>query len=349
MIARGRAGAPGGGQGHGRRLRVRAGAGAAAPPSTPPAHPLPAATLELCQAAHAILFGAVGGRKWDDAAPGAAARARPARAAQGARPLRQPAAGHVLSHAGRRLAAQALGGRGHRPHGHPRADRRPLLRRAARAWRRSPTAARAPSTRWPTRRARSSGWPGWASTSPASAASAWPRWTRPTCWWSPSSGARSSRGSAKDYPDVTLEHVLVDNCAMALVHRPTQFDTIVTENTFGDILSDEAAILAGSMGMLPSASPRRARWACTSRCTARRPTSPGRGSPTRSRPFCRRPCSCGTRSTWSSTPTEVERGGARGCSSRGTARPTSRQPGEQGGGHQGDGRPDRPRAWRPQF
>jgi 3-isopropylmalate dehydrogenase len=57
-----------------------------------------------------------------------------------------------------------------------------------------------------------------------------------------------------DYPDVTLDHVLVDNCAMALVQRPTQFDTIVTENTFGDILSDEAAILAGSMGMLCSAS-----------------------------------------------------------------------------------------------
>ena len=59
---------------------------------------------------------------------------------------------------------------------------------------------------------------------------------------------------AKDYPDVTLEHVLVDNCAMALVHKPTHFDTIVTENTFGDVLSEEAAILAGSMGMLPSAS-----------------------------------------------------------------------------------------------
>jgi len=58
----------------------------------------------------------------------------------------------------------------------------------------------------------------------------------------------------KDYPDVRLEHVLVDNCAMALVQKPTHFDTIVTENTFGDILSDEAAILAGSMGMLPSAS-----------------------------------------------------------------------------------------------
>src|SRR6202011_999410 len=58
----------------------------------------------------------------------------------------------------------------------------------------------------------------------------------------------------KDYPQGALEHVLVDNCAMALVHKPTHFDTIVTENTFGDILSDEAAILAGSMGMLPSAS-----------------------------------------------------------------------------------------------
>jgi len=50
---------------------------------------------------------------------------------------------------------------------------------------------------------------------------------------------------SKDYPQVQLEHVLVDNCAMALVQKPTHFDTIVTENTFGDILSDEAAILAG--------------------------------------------------------------------------------------------------------
>lgn len=59
---------------------------------------------------------------------------------------------------------------------------------------------------------------------------------------------------AREYPQVQVEHVLVDNCAMALVHKPTHFDTLVTENTFGDILSDEAAILAGSMGMLPSAS-----------------------------------------------------------------------------------------------
>jgi 3-isopropylmalate dehydrogenase len=59
---------------------------------------------------------------------------------------------------------------------------------------------------------------------------------------------------SRAYPDVALEHLLVDNCAMALVADPRRFDTIVTENTFGDILSDEAAIIAGSMGMLPSAS-----------------------------------------------------------------------------------------------
>jgi 3-isopropylmalate dehydrogenase len=59
---------------------------------------------------------------------------------------------------------------------------------------------------------------------------------------------------AVDYKDVQLEHILVDNCAMQLVLRPTQFDVLVTENMFGDILSDEGAILAGSIGMLPSAS-----------------------------------------------------------------------------------------------
>jgi len=58
----------------------------------------------------------------------------------------------------------------------------------------------------------------------------------------------------KAYPDVALDHLLVDNCAMVLVTHPRRFDTIVTENTFGDILSDEAAVIAGSMGMLPSAS-----------------------------------------------------------------------------------------------
>ena len=59
---------------------------------------------------------------------------------------------------------------------------------------------------------------------------------------------------SKDYPDVTFEHLLVDACAMHLIRRPASFDVIVTENLFGDILTDEASMLAGSMGMLPSAS-----------------------------------------------------------------------------------------------
>ena len=59
---------------------------------------------------------------------------------------------------------------------------------------------------------------------------------------------------AKDYPDVTLEHMLVDNCAMQLVRDPKQFDVILTENMFGDILSDEASMVTGSIGMLASAS-----------------------------------------------------------------------------------------------
>ncbi len=59
---------------------------------------------------------------------------------------------------------------------------------------------------------------------------------------------------AKDYPDVTLEHILVDNCAMQLVRDPKQFDVILTENMFGDILSDEASMVTGSIGMLSSAS-----------------------------------------------------------------------------------------------
>lgn len=59
---------------------------------------------------------------------------------------------------------------------------------------------------------------------------------------------------AKDYPDVTVDHMYVDNAAVQLVLNPKQFDVIVTENSFGDILSDESAALAGSLGMVPSAS-----------------------------------------------------------------------------------------------
>ncbi len=59
---------------------------------------------------------------------------------------------------------------------------------------------------------------------------------------------------SRDYPDVELEHMLVDNASMQIVRQPAHFDVVVAENTFGDILTDEASVLSGSMGMLPSAS-----------------------------------------------------------------------------------------------
>ena len=59
---------------------------------------------------------------------------------------------------------------------------------------------------------------------------------------------------AEEYPDVELTDMLVDNCAMQIVKNPSQFDVIVTENMFGDILSDEASMITGSIGMIPSSS-----------------------------------------------------------------------------------------------
>ena len=59
---------------------------------------------------------------------------------------------------------------------------------------------------------------------------------------------------AQEFPDIQLEHLLVDSCAMQIIQNPSRFDVILTENLFGDILSDEAAVLTGSIGMLPSAS-----------------------------------------------------------------------------------------------
>ena len=67
-------------------------------------------------------------------------------------------------------------------------------------------------------------------------------------WWA------SVQEVAKDYPDVEVSHLYVDNAAMQLVRDPSQFDVIVTGNLFGDILSDEASVITGSIGMLPSAS-----------------------------------------------------------------------------------------------
>ena len=96
--------------------------------------------------------------------------------------------------------------------------------------------------------------------------------------------------TAKGHPDIELEHMLVDNARHATgAAAPADFDVIVTENLFGDILSDEAAMITGSIGMLPSApASAPAPSACTSPSTARRPTSPARASRTRSRRCCRR-------------------------------------------------------------
>lgn len=82
----------------------------------------------------------------------------------------------------------------------------------------------------------------------------------------------------KDYPDVALSHMYVDNAAMQLLRDPKQFDVIVTGNMFGDILSDEASMLTGSIGMLPSASLDERGKGSTSRSTGPRPTSRARMS-----------------------------------------------------------------------
>ena len=89
-----------------------------------------------------------------------------------------------------------------------------------------------------------------------------------------------------EFPHIELEHLLVDNAAMRLVSAPRHFEVIVTENMFGDILSDEAAMLTGSLGMLPSASLGDGGPASLSPSTARRPTSREPAPP------IRWPCSC---------------------------------------------------------
>src|SRR5690606_539882 len=64
----------------------------------------------------------------------------------------------------------------------------------------------------------------------------------------------ATRVAAEEFPDIALRHMLADNCAMQLVRDPRQFDVVVTDNLFGDLLSDAASMIMGSLGMLPSAS-----------------------------------------------------------------------------------------------
>jgi 3-isopropylmalate dehydrogenase len=83
----------------------------------------------------------------------------------------------------------------------------------------------------------------------------------------------------QQYPDVKLDHMYVDNAAMQLVKQPKSFDVVVTGNMFGDILSDEAAMLTGSIGMLPSASMNASNQGLYEPSHGSAPTSPARGLP----------------------------------------------------------------------
>ena len=105
-------------------------------------------------------------------------------------------------------------------------------------------------------------------------------------------------GLAGEYPDVELDHMLVDNAAMQLVSDPSRFDVILTENMFGDILSDESAMLTGSLGMLPSARLGDGGPGVFEPVHGSAPDIAGTASRTRSRRSCRRRCCCATGSGW---------------------------------------------------
>ena len=213
--------------------------------------PLPDETLVACQQADAILLGAVGGPKWDDPT----AKVRPEQGLLGIRKalglfanLRPVKLFPELLHAST-LRAEALDGVdilvvreltgglyfGPRQEAGPDGDQaydtmlytRPEIERVVRV---AAQAARGRRKRL-------------ASVDKANVLASSRLWRRVT-----------SELMAREFPDVELEHVLVDAAAMYLIRRPASFDVIVTENMFGDILTDEAAMLAGSMGMLPSAS-----------------------------------------------------------------------------------------------
>lgn len=215
--------------------------------------PLPDETLEVCRSADAVLLGAVGGPRWDDPAAavrpeqgllglrkalGLYANLRPVRvhpALREASPLRPDRLEGVDLLVVRELTGGIYFGEKRRerlPDGGERAvdvcaydtgEIERIVRAAA-------TLARA-------RRGRLT------SVDKANVLETSRLWR-----------AVTTRVVGEEFPDVALEHVLVDACAMHLLRRPADFDVIVTENMFGDILTDEASMLAGSIGVLPSAS-----------------------------------------------------------------------------------------------
>ena len=215
--------------------------------------PLPKVTLALCDKADAVLLGAVGGPKWDD--PNA--RVRPEQGLLGLRKalnvyanLRPVTASPALHHASplrpevlvgvdvlfvRELTGGIYFGEKTRtplPDGGERATDLCVYTTAEieRVVRMAATLARARQKKL-------------TSVDKANVMETSRLWRSVTI-----------RVMRDEFPDVQLDHVLVDACAMQLLRSPSRFDVIVTENMFGDILTDEAAMLAGSMGMLPSAS-----------------------------------------------------------------------------------------------
>ena len=99
---------------------------------------------------------------------------------------------------------------------------------------------------------------------------------------------------AKDYPDVQLSHMYIDNATMQLIKDPSQFDVLLCSNLFGDILSDECAMITGSMGMLPSASLNEQGFGLYEPAGGSAPDIAGKISPTPSRKSCRWRCCCAT-------------------------------------------------------
>jgi 3-isopropylmalate dehydrogenase len=214
---------------------------------------LPEPTLALCRAADAVLLGAVGGPRWDDPA----ARVRPEQGLLGLRSelgvyanLRPVRVHRALRHASP-LRPERLDGvdllvvrelTGGIYFGHK--SREPVANGGERATdvcayetREIERVVRAAATLARGRRGRL------ASVDKANVLETSRLWR-----------ATTTRVLAEEFPDVALEHLLVDACAMHLLRRPADFDVIVTENMFGDILTDEASMLAGSIGLLPSAS-----------------------------------------------------------------------------------------------
>ena len=215
-------------------------------------NPLPAETIEICRRADAVLLGAVGGPRWDDPS----AKVRPEQGLLGIRralglyanlrpvaphpalldtsPLRPERLAGVdllvvreltggIYFGEKGLEQRASGERAHDVCSYDTHEIERIVRMAAELAR--------------GRRGKLT------SVDKANVLETSRLWRRVT-----------TRIVAEEFPDVRLDHVLVDSCAMFLVTHPSRFDVIVTENMFGDILTDEAAVLSGSIGLLPSAS-----------------------------------------------------------------------------------------------